>query len=78
MRRRAAGRSENHGRRRGVIKGKAGKHLPNPNFETIVILEKFCLVKSRFINFVLVKSHFIKFLVGKQSFVMFLLGKQSF
>ena len=23
---------------RGVIKGKAGKHLPYPNFETIVIL----------------------------------------
>ena len=26
---------------RGVIKGKAGRHLPYPNFETKVILEFF-------------------------------------
>ena len=49
---------------RGVINGKASKHLPYTNFETT--------------GFFLVNSHFIKFLVGKQSFYKVLFGKQSF
>ena len=63
---------------RGVINGKAGKHLPYMNFETTVILYSFCLVDIHFITSFLLISHFIKFLVVNSPYIMFLLGKQSF